>query len=53
LPFIEIKQQNLAQLCKLMTRINPVFFFKNRARELPFRGYYIGKIPIFFSFGGR
>ena len=28
-------------------------FCKNRARDMPLKGNYIGKIPIFFSFVGR
>ena len=52
LSFIEIKQPNLAHLCRLRTCINPVNFVKkNRTRDPPIRGNYIGKIPFFFSFG--
>ena len=53
LSFIEIKQPNLVELCRLVKRINCVNFYKNRARDPPLRGNYIGKIPIFFSFWGR
>jgi len=48
-----VKKPYLAELCRLLTRINPVNLVKNRARDPPLRSNYIGKIPIFFSFGGR
>jgi len=51
LSFIEIKQPNLANLCRLTTRINCKFCKKNRARDPPLTGNYIGKIPFFPSFG--
>jgi len=51
LSFIEVKQPNLAQLCRLRTRIYHVNFVKNRARDPPLRGNYIGKIPIFSVLG--
>jgi len=50
LSFIEIKQPNLAQLCRLRTRINHVNFVKIVQVTRP-SGNYIGKIPIFSSFG--
>jgi len=53
LSFIEIKQPYLAKLCRLRTCIKLVNFVKNHARDPPLKGNYIGKIPIFFSFGGR
>jgi len=46
LSFIELKQPYLAQLCRLRTRIKRKFC-KNRARDSPLRGKYIGKIPFF------
>ena len=49
LPFIEIKQLNLAKLCRLRTRIKLINFVK---KIVLLRGNYIGKIP-FFQFWGR
>jgi len=50
LSFIEIKQSNLSKLSRLRT----CKFCKNRARDPPLSGNYIGKIHSnFFSFGDR
>jgi len=51
LSLIEIKQPYLATLYRLSTRIKLGKFCKNRARDLPLRGNYIDKIPIFSVLG--
>jgi len=52
LSFIEIKQLNLAQLCRLRTRINAVNFVKV-VQGTSHLGAIISVKFQFFSFGGR
>ena len=53
LPFIEIKQPNLAKLCRLRTRINCVNFVKIVQGTRPLGAIILVKFHFFFSFGGR
>ena len=53
LSFIEIKQQNMAQLCRLRKRINCINFVKIVQGARPLGAIILVKFDFFFSFGGR
>ena len=53
LSFIEIKQPNLAELCRLMTRIKLINFIKIVQGTRPLVAIILVKFQFFFSLGGR